>query len=92
MSEPLVWLPFEPEELGDPPTGLRYEVVDPTERVPDSVGEVRFYVPPYAVGSRVAEVFGLEREPDEVSRQALRAFLNHRWTPASRATRPRWRR
>jgi phosphoglycerate dehydrogenase-like enzyme len=50
MSEPLVWLPFEPAELGDPPTGLRYEVVDPTQLVPASVGEVRFYVPPYTFG------------------------------------------
>lgn len=56
MSERLVWLPFDPAELGDPPDGLRYEVVDPTEHVPDSVGEVRFYVPPYQVGPRVAEV------------------------------------
>ena len=31
-------------------------VVDPTESVPDSVGEVEIYVPPYAVGSRVADV------------------------------------
>ncbi len=46
-SKPLVWLPFEPRELGDPPGGLRYEVVDPTQRVPESVGEVRFYVTPY---------------------------------------------
>ncbi|HEY0949204.1 2-hydroxyacid dehydrogenase, partial [Nocardioides sp.] len=45
-----------PAELGDPPGTLRYEVVDPTERVPDTVGEVRFYVPPYQVGSRVGEV------------------------------------
>jgi phosphoglycerate dehydrogenase-like enzyme len=52
----LVWLPFDPSELGDPPAGLRYEVVDPTEHVPDSVTDVRFYVPPYQVGSRVAEV------------------------------------
>ncbi len=51
-----MWLPFDPAELGDPPEGLRYEVVDPTEHVPDSVGEVRFYVPPYQVGSRVGEV------------------------------------
>lgn len=56
MSDRLVWLPFDPADLGDPPGGLRYEVVDPTERVPDSVAEVRFYVPPYQVGSRVAEV------------------------------------
>ncbi|MCB8957605.1 MAG: 2-hydroxyacid dehydrogenase [Nocardioides sp.] len=53
---PLVWLPFEPTELGDPPDGLRYEVVDPTRHVPESVAEVRFYVPPYQVGPRVSEV------------------------------------
>ena len=51
-----MWLPFDPSELGDPPPGLRYEVVDPTEHVPDSVGDVRFYVPPYSVGPAVAEV------------------------------------
>ncbi|MDF1603830.1 2-hydroxyacid dehydrogenase [Nocardioides sp. YIM 152315] len=60
MTDRLVWLPFDPAELGDglgdPPDGLRYEVVDPTEHVPDSVGDVRFYVPPYQVGSRIAEV------------------------------------
>jgi phosphoglycerate dehydrogenase-like enzyme len=55
-SKPLVWLPFEADLLGDPPTGLRYEVVDPTEHVPGSVGEVRYYVPPYAVGPRVSDV------------------------------------
>ncbi|GAB2458729.1 2-hydroxyacid dehydrogenase [Nocardioides hungaricus] len=56
MTDRLVWLPFDPAELGDPPEGLRYEVVDPTERVPGSVGEVRFYVPPYQVGPAVSEV------------------------------------
>ncbi|WP_244929101.1 2-hydroxyacid dehydrogenase [Nocardioides sp. W7] len=56
MSEPLVWLPFDPELLGDPPTGLRYEVVDPTESVPDSVGEVGFYVTPYQMGPAVGDV------------------------------------
>jgi phosphoglycerate dehydrogenase-like enzyme len=33
-------------------------VVDPTEHVPASVGDVRFYVPPYQVGPRVGEVLG----------------------------------
>ena len=60
MSDRLVWLPFEPSELrdaaGDLPAGLRYEVVDPTVHVPDSVSDVRFYVPPYQVGPAVAEV------------------------------------
>lgn len=56
MSDRLVWLPFDPDLLGDPPTGLRYEVVDPTAEVPDSVGDVRFYVPPYQMSSAVGEV------------------------------------
>ncbi len=56
MTDRLVWLPFDPAELGDPPAGLRYEVVDPTVHVPESVGEVRFYVPPYQVGPAVSEV------------------------------------
>ena len=34
----LVWLPFDPAELGDPPSSFTYEVVDPTESVPESVG------------------------------------------------------
>ncbi len=55
-AAPLVWLPFEPARLGDPPSGLRYEVVDPTVEVPDTVGEVAFYVPPYQVGPALAEV------------------------------------
>ncbi|MBB6629395.1 2-hydroxyacid dehydrogenase [Nocardioides sp. KIGAM211] len=56
MTSPLVWLPFDPELLGDPPSGLRYEVVDPTEHVPDSVGDVAFYVTPYRLGSAVGDV------------------------------------
>lgn len=56
MSKPLVWLPFEPSELGDPPDAFTYEVVDPTRHVPDSVTDVEIYVPPYLVDSRVSEV------------------------------------
>ncbi|GAB7006156.1 2-hydroxyacid dehydrogenase [Nocardioides sp. AN3] len=56
MSEPLVWLPFDPDLLAEPPAGLRYEVVDPTRHVPDTVGEVAFYVTPYNVGPGVADV------------------------------------
>lgn len=56
MTAPLVWLPFDPDRLGDPPPGLRYEVVDPTEHVPDSVADVELYVTPYAMGAAVAEV------------------------------------
>jgi phosphoglycerate dehydrogenase-like enzyme len=55
-DRPLVWLPFDPEELAPAPAGLRYEVVDPSDGVPDSVAEVEFYVPPYDMGPRVADV------------------------------------
>lgn len=56
MTDPLVWIPFDPALLGDVPAGLRYEVVDPTEHVPDSVGDVRVYVPPYQMRPAVADV------------------------------------
>ncbi|MGH3371611.1 MAG: dihydrofolate reductase, partial [Nocardioidaceae bacterium] len=46
---PLVWLPFEAADLGDPPPGLRYERFLPEEGedLPESVAEVELYVPPY---------------------------------------------
>ena len=56
MSDPLVWLPFDPALLDPPPSGLRYEVVDPTEHVPDSVAEVEVYITPYQMKPAVADV------------------------------------
>ncbi len=49
MTDPLVWLPFSPDHLGDVPDGLRFEVVRPEadEALPSSAGEVEFYVPAY---------------------------------------------
>jgi phosphoglycerate dehydrogenase-like enzyme len=56
-DRPLVWLPFATDELGEAPSGLRYEtVVLDGDEVPDSVGEVEFYVPGYQVGSGQGEV------------------------------------
>lgn len=55
-TAPLVWLPFDPAELGEAPAGLRYEVVDPRQHVPDSVSEVAFYVTPYSMGAEVGDV------------------------------------
>jgi phosphoglycerate dehydrogenase-like enzyme len=48
-GDPLVWLPFPPERLGEVPAGLRYEVVrpEPGEALPPSATEVEFYVPAY---------------------------------------------
>ncbi len=65
MTDPLVWLPFDPDLLGDPPGGLRYEVVVPEagEAPPPSIGEVAFYVPPYRFSptdsALVAQMTGL---------------------------------
>ncbi|MFT4287367.1 2-hydroxyacid dehydrogenase [Nocardioides sp.] len=57
MTEPLVWIPFDPAELGEVPAGLRFEVVDPILHVPDSVADVAFYVTPYNMSRKVGEVF-----------------------------------
>jgi len=56
MSDPLVWLPFDPVDLGEVPAGFRYEQVDPTQHVPGSVDQVAFYVPPYALGTAGGDV------------------------------------
>ena len=75
MSHPLVWLPFDPAELGDPPPALRYEVVDPIEHVPDSVADVAFYVTPYRLSSAVADVLPRMRSLEVV--QTLTAGVDN---------------
>lgn len=52
-ERPLVWLPFEPDLLGETPKSLRFEVARPGGEtdLPASVAEVEFYVPPYAFGT-----------------------------------------
>jgi phosphoglycerate dehydrogenase-like enzyme len=52
----LVWLPFDPAELGDPPESLRYAVVPDLLELPASLEEVEVFVPPYSVGPEVREV------------------------------------
>lgn len=71
----LVWLPFDPAELGEVPGGLRYEVVDPREHVPDSVADVAFYVTPYAMGPEVGDV--LERMSSVEVVQTLSAGVDN---------------
>lgn len=76
MSDlPLVWLPFDPAELDPAPTGLRYEVVDPIESVPDSVGDVRVYVAPYQMGPAVGDVLPRMRSLEVV--QVLSAGVDN---------------
>ena len=75
-DRPLVWLPFEPDLLGDPPEGLRYETAVPRDDdLPDSVGEVEFYVPDYQVGPGQGRV--LERMPRLRVVQTLTAGVDH---------------
>jgi phosphoglycerate dehydrogenase-like enzyme len=58
MTDPLVYLPFEPARLGEVPDGLSYEVfkATPGEALPESVRDVEFYVPAYRFDGYDSEV------------------------------------
>lgn len=57
-DRPLVWLPFDPEALGDPPNELRYETAPlSTDDLPVWAKEVEFYVPAYDVRLRDDSLF-----------------------------------
>ncbi|MGN6783459.1 MAG: 2-hydroxyacid dehydrogenase [Marmoricola sp.] len=76
MSDPLVWLPFDPAELGDPPAGLRYDVVRPERgQGADTAGEVRFYVPAYQAGRLPADLLTPMTSLEVV--QTLTAGVDH---------------
>ena len=73
MSEPLVWLPFEVDDL---PPGLRYELVaDPVAHLPSSLAEVEGYVLPYRFEPRDSEF--LDRMPRLRWVQSLTAGVEH---------------
>jgi phosphoglycerate dehydrogenase-like enzyme len=75
-DRPLVWLPFEPDLLGEPPPGLRYETVVPdADDLPASAGEVEFYVPAYDVGTGQGPL--LEKLPRLAVVQTLTAGVDH---------------
>src|SRR5262245_53797458 len=53
----LVWLPFEPEELGDVPDGLEFELFrTDSEQTPPGAERVELYVPDYTFHRKVVEV------------------------------------
>jgi phosphoglycerate dehydrogenase-like enzyme len=58
MTDPLVWLPFDPSELGDVPEGLRYQVVDGDPLPDEGRDEVEFFVMPYRFAKADAEAIG----------------------------------
>ncbi|MEP6817528.1 MAG: 2-hydroxyacid dehydrogenase [Marmoricola sp.] len=77
MSDPLVWLPFHPDRLGEPPAGLRYEKVwpEPDREPTRSIAEVQFYVPPYQLGGQGNDL--LARMPKLRVVQTLTAGVEH---------------
>lgn len=74
VSEPLVWLPFDPDVLGELPGGLRYEHVD-ADDLPDSGDEVELYVLPYRFRPADGEV--LARLPRLKVVQTMSAGVEH---------------
>jgi phosphoglycerate dehydrogenase-like enzyme len=77
VSDPLVWLPFDPQLLGDPPSGLRYEVLDPVEDPEPRpwMDEVEFYVPSYSFA--LDHAAALSRLPRLEVVQTLTAGVDH---------------
>ena len=73
-SDPLVWLPFDPEVLGEVPDNLRLQHVDPDE-LPDNADEVELYVLPYRF--RPADGESLAAMPRLRAVQTLSAGVEH---------------
>jgi phosphoglycerate dehydrogenase-like enzyme len=71
----LAYLPFSPDLLDSVPDGLDIEVVDATEGLPASVGEVEFYVPAYQFSRKV--VTAIEQMPRLKAIQSLTAGTDH---------------
>jgi phosphoglycerate dehydrogenase-like enzyme len=69
-----VWLPFDPDDLGEVPASLRYEHVDP-DNLPDSGGEVELYVLPYRFRPSDGEV--LAQLPRLKAVQTMSAGVEH---------------
>jgi phosphoglycerate dehydrogenase-like enzyme len=77
VTDPLVWLPFDTEHLGDPPAGLRYEKVTlaADREPPASIDEVEMFVAPYELGGQGKEL--LARMPQLRVVQTLTAGVEH---------------
>jgi len=74
-----VWLPFEPDLLGESPQSLRYEVARPDEDIGlrASVSEVEFYVPPYQFGTIESNTRLLAQMPKLRVVQTMTAGVEH---------------
>lgn len=76
-ERPLVWIPFDVDELGGAPDSLRIETVVPRspDELPAQADQVRFYVPAYDLGQGQGEVFA--RMPRLEVVQTLTAGVDH---------------
>lgn len=72
---PLVWVPFDPEDLPDRPETLRYERFEPGMEWPASGSQVRFYVPAYERAAEAARL--VDRMPALEVVQTLSAGVDH---------------
>ena len=77
-DRPLVWMPFERDDLGDPPAGLRYETVRPRPATtcPPRWTRCEFYVPAVRPRGR-ARASVLARMPRLEVVQTLTAGVDH---------------
>ena len=69
-----MWLPFDPDDLGEIPSSLRYEHVD-ADDLPESGDEVELYVLPYRFRPADGEV--LARLPRLRTVQTMSAGVEH---------------
>jgi phosphoglycerate dehydrogenase-like enzyme len=77
VSAPLVWLPFDPAELAEVPSGLRVaEVVPRSDALPAEAAEVELFVPAYSFD---ADLTVLARMPRLRAVQTLTAGIEHVW-------------
>ena len=83
MTEPLVWLPFPVDEVGEVPDTLRYEVYDGEGELPPGRDEVELWVTPYRFSRADGELVGTL--PHLKVLQTLSAGIEHiqRWVPDS---------
>ena len=77
MNSPLVWVPFDPADLGEIPDGIRVEQVVPTAAdLPSGAAEVELFVPAYDWD---ADLTVLAQMPRLRVVQSLTAGVDHLW-------------
>jgi phosphoglycerate dehydrogenase-like enzyme len=81
VSKPLVWLPFDLDEVGEVPDSLRYETYDGEGDLPPGQDEVELWVTPYRFSRSDGEL--LEKLPNLKVLQTLSAGIEHiqPWVP-----------